>query len=82
MTKMGRNERCPCGSGLKYKKCCAAKERGARSRLMLLVVAGAVVAAVLAAVASFTGEGAAGGTTRAWSAEHGHYHDASGVAVP
>ncbi len=20
--KVGRNERCPCGSGLKYKKCC------------------------------------------------------------
>lgn len=20
--KSGRNERCPCGSGLKYKKCC------------------------------------------------------------
>ncbi|MDL1976286.1 MAG: SEC-C domain-containing protein [Deltaproteobacteria bacterium] len=19
---MGRNEKCPCGSGLKYKKCC------------------------------------------------------------
>lgn len=23
MTKVGRNERCPCGSGKKYKKCCA-----------------------------------------------------------
>ncbi|EHZ7795103.1 SEC-C domain-containing protein [Listeria monocytogenes] len=20
--KLGRNDRCPCGSGLKYKKCC------------------------------------------------------------
>jgi len=20
--RVGRNERCPCGSGLKYKKCC------------------------------------------------------------
>jgi len=25
-TKIGRNDPCPCGSGLKYKKCCAAKE--------------------------------------------------------
>lgn len=23
--KCGRNDPCPCGSGLKYKKCCAAK---------------------------------------------------------
>lgn len=25
-TKIGRNEKCPCGSGLKYKKCCLIKE--------------------------------------------------------
>lgn len=24
--KLGRNDRCPCGSGLKYKKCCLGKE--------------------------------------------------------
>ncbi len=24
--KVGRNDPCPCGSGLKYKKCCLAKE--------------------------------------------------------
>ncbi|MGY2490088.1 SEC-C metal-binding domain-containing protein [Cupriavidus sp. CP313] len=22
LLKLGRNDRCPCGSGLKYKKCC------------------------------------------------------------
>ncbi|HEY8429592.1 MAG TPA: SEC-C metal-binding domain-containing protein, partial [Sandaracinaceae bacterium] len=26
--KVGRNDPCPCGSGKKYKKCCADKERG------------------------------------------------------
>lgn len=26
--KIGRNERCPCGSGLKYKRCCLRKENG------------------------------------------------------
>ncbi len=26
MAKIGRNEPCPCGSGLKYKKCCLGKE--------------------------------------------------------
>ncbi|MEE2775286.1 MAG: SEC-C metal-binding domain-containing protein [Acidobacteriota bacterium] len=27
----GRNERCPCGSGKKYKQCCLAKDRAADS---------------------------------------------------
>jgi len=26
--KFGRNERCPCGSGKKFKKCCIRKEVG------------------------------------------------------
>lgn len=29
MSKVGRNEPCPCGSGLKYKKCCESKDVGA-----------------------------------------------------
>ncbi|MFP4284609.1 MAG: SEC-C metal-binding domain-containing protein, partial [Desulfovermiculus sp.] len=24
--RLGRNDPCPCGSGLKYKKCCLGKE--------------------------------------------------------
>jgi len=28
MAKIGRNERCPCGSGRKYKHCCAKKPQG------------------------------------------------------
>lgn len=27
MAKIGRNEACPCGSGLKYKRCCLQKEK-------------------------------------------------------
>ena len=27
--KIGRNDLCPCGSGLKYKKCCLGKEKPA-----------------------------------------------------
>ena len=30
MTKIGRNDPCPCGSGKKYKKCCATKALGPR----------------------------------------------------
>lgn len=26
MTKIGRNDPCPCGSGKKYKNCCLGKE--------------------------------------------------------
>jgi hypothetical protein len=29
--KIGRNDPCPCGTGEKYKKCCAAKDAAARS---------------------------------------------------
>ena len=31
MGKPGRNDPCPCGSGLKYKKCCAGKDAAAES---------------------------------------------------
>jgi flagellar motility protein MotE (MotC chaperone) len=27
MSKVGRNEPCPCGSGKKYKKCCEARDQ-------------------------------------------------------
>jgi hypothetical protein len=39
--KTGRNDPCPCGSGQKHKKCCAAKDAEARS----LAVAEAAAAA-------------------------------------
>ena len=83
MGKMGRNDLCGCGSGRKYKKCCEAKDRdgGAQSRVMLFAVGGAVIIAILAGIASFTGQRGTG-TTRVWSTEHGHYHDANGVQVP
>jgi hypothetical protein len=81
MSKTGRNDLCPCGSGRKYKKCCEAKQRDSRGRTMLMVVGGALAAALIAGIASFTGERASG-PTRVWSPEHGHDHDANGVAVP
>ena len=82
MAKTGRNDLCPCGSGQKYKRCCEAKERGAavQNRLLLLLIGGAVLAALLMAIVSFTGERA--GAVRIWSPEHGHYHDANGFEIP
>ena len=82
MAKTGRNDLCACNSGLKYKKCCEASNRGGGtgSRVMLFTVGGAVLLAILTGLASFTGERST--ATRVWSSEHGHYHDANGVQVP
>ncbi|MGH9257267.1 MAG: SEC-C metal-binding domain-containing protein [Vicinamibacterales bacterium] len=82
MAKTGRNDLCHCGSGKKYKKCHGVRETpAARGRVMLFIVGGAVVAAILVGIVSFSGQRASG-PTRVWSTEHGHYHDANGVAVP
>ena len=52
---VGRNEPCPCGSGQKYKNCCAGKStRGASKGLIFLLAVIGVIAAV-GAVASFIG---------------------------
>jgi tetratricopeptide (TPR) repeat protein len=32
MAKLGRNDRCPCGSGKKYKACCLPKDEAARTK--------------------------------------------------
>lgn len=75
--RAGRNDLCPCGSGRKFKRCCATK--GSRNRLsliMLITVGGAIVGAILLGVLSLGDDAAAGpGPGRVWSAEHGHWHD-------
>ena len=73
MTKAGRNDPCPCGSGRKYKKCCELKGTRRTSYTLLIAVGGAVLAAIIIAFAQFTSdrENVPG---RVWSAEHGHYH--------
>jgi len=81
MAKTGRNEQCPCGSGKKYKHCHANVSSSTRSsRVLMVIVGGAVLAALAAGVASFTGERTSG--VRIWSPEHGHYHNEAGVQVP
>ena len=81
MTKPGRNEQCPCGSGRKFKKCCESKtESRQASRLLIIAVGAALVAAIVAGVASFTNDSQP--SVRVWDPAHGHYHDANGVQVP
>jgi hypothetical protein len=82
MPKTGRNDPCPCGSGKKFKRCHGVEGAGSgASRLMLLAVAGAMLAALIVGIASFTGDRST--TGRVWSAEHGHWHDpVTGLQVP
>jgi hypothetical protein len=82
MAATGRNDLCPCGSGRKFKKCCASKTASARqSRVLMIVVGLFVVGALAAGLASFRAT-SSGGSVRVWDPAHGHYHDANGVHVP
>ena len=81
MAATGRNDLCPCGSGRKFKKCCASKTASARqSRVLMIVVGLFVVGALAAGIASFRADSS--GAVRVWDPAHGHYHDANGVHVP
>ncbi len=79
MPAPGRNEACPCGSGKKFKQCCALKAGKGPSKLILALVAAAILVVIVLAISSGRNDSAPG---RVWSAEHGHYHDASGREVP
>ena len=81
MTKTGRNDLCPCGSGRKFKKCCEAKTPARQqSRVLMIVVGAAVIGGLAVAATSFRSGG--GGSVRIWDPAHGHYHNAQGVQVP
>ncbi len=76
MAAVGRNQPCPCGSGLKYKRCCLLKSQQIswKSRIAIAVISvilliGAIVA--LSSLGEF-GEGCPLG--QVWSPEHGHCH--------
>ena len=76
-TKVGRNEKCPCGSGKKFKQCCEAKLHGAAgsSRLLVFAVAGIIAAAIFFGISAATHDSsAAPAQGQVWSPEHGHYH--------
>ena len=76
MAKTGRNDLCSCGSGKKFKKCHGIKTASDRqSKMLMIVVGGAMIAALAAGVASVTTDGAAGRPV--WDPAHGHYHMAT-----
>jgi hypothetical protein len=74
--RAGRNDLCSCGSGKKFKRCCAIKQQNARgSRLMTIVVFAVIAGGIAAAIASFNDEGSSAPMAgKVWSPEHGHYH--------
>jgi hypothetical protein len=76
MTKPGRNDLCSCGSGKKFKKCCANKQPGNRMSMLGVALLIAVLAGgIYAAVIGFGDDGSAiAGPGQVWSPEHGHYH--------
>jgi hypothetical protein len=81
MAKPGRNDLCACGSGKKFKKCHGSMpESQVQSRVLMITVGLAVLAAIVAGVASFSGSSQP--SVRVWDPAHGHYHDANGVQVP
>lgn len=71
-SKTGRNDPCPCGSGRKYKQCCAGKAEQ-RSRTASFAAIAVAIAIVGAIVYSFTNTGGSG-PRQVWDPAHGHYH--------
>lgn len=76
MTRIGRNEPCPCGSGQKFKHCCLNRPDRATLRVRVLMAVAILVLLAGIAIAFFYEPG--GETRRVWSPEHGHWHDVPG----
>ena len=78
MMKTGRNNPCPCGSGLKYKHCCLGKQSSLpfSQKALIAVLVTAVLIGISLIVVSmrdhdFTNTS---GANRVWSEEHKHWH--------
>lgn len=83
-TKVGRNDRCPCGSGKKYKNCCAEKRASKMSAVSWAAVIALVAAAGVLVVLLFNMAQGGGGAAvprsgscppgQIWDPVHGHCH--------
>jgi hypothetical protein len=77
MSAIGRNEPCPCGSGLKYKRCCALKKGKASvaSRVTISLIGLMLLGGALFMLFSLDELGNDSiRPQRVWSEEHGHWH--------
>jgi hypothetical protein len=82
MPKIGRNDPCSCGSGKKFKKCHGAQPAHSRQSKMLLIIVGGAVLAALAAVATLVTSERSSAGRRVWDPAHGHYHNEFGREIP
>ena len=75
---IGRNEACPCGSGLKYKKCCLGKQGKRPVYYTLLLAFGGVIllVCIVLVIKSIRDYEPSSGSKRIWSEEHQHWHQA------
>lgn len=76
-TKVGRNDPCSCGSGKKFKHCCATKtESPWGGRILMAVVLALIAGGVFAGITAVTSHSGTAGPApgQVWSPEHGHYH--------
>ncbi len=83
--KIGRNDPCPCGSGKKYKACCAGKTARRDTLLskgMVAFLGALLVVGIVAIAALFYSSDRSTEATRVWPSEHGHWHEASGLRTP
>jgi len=79
MAAVGRNAPCPCGSGKKYKKCCANKagKMSVSMRLAIVAVAVCLLGGLILILAQIDDvEPGVAPAGRVWSPEHGHWHNA------
>lgn len=77
VSRVGRNQLCPCGSGRKYKQCCERKA-GRLSPVAWLAIAGVAAVVLAALVFGFSSANrVASGICppgQVWSIDHGHCH--------
>ncbi len=79
-----RNEPCPCGSGKKYKVCCARKRTTSSWLALVSVVVFAGLAAwfVVGAFRQASETNATEMPGKVWSEDHGHWHETGNPGTP
>ncbi len=79
MTKVGRNDPCPCGSGKKFKTCCLGKHAGQDTfgqKLLMWVVIAILGLGLVAGIMTYvrSDDAKANPPDKVWSEEHQHFH--------
>ena len=77
ISKVGRNDPCPCGSGKKFKQCCERKS-GSLSSTTWIAIVGVALVTLAVLVMSFRTDTASTSAAcppgQVWSVDHSHCH--------